>query len=1031
MKYLNVIIILLIALICTSGPLEARRKKRPAKKQEEAIPLDISSLHKQNKSSLIEEVPQETFIAQTKNPLHQLENYKKEPSSFSLSNDENIDTPVTSISPLEELPQPIEQTFIQKKEKTSSIVEVDELITPSALEENKTEWKYEENSYSPPLFPAEQAASEPKDVLFNFEDAELKSFINYIAEMHDINIIPDATIDGNKISLNIRKPISKSGAWNLFWTILDTAGFALIKNNNFYKILPKDKATKQPLPVFINTHSEDLPDNDAVIRYVVFLENIPVKQAEPILTSMLAQGSINTQPNANGMIITEKCMNIKSAMKVIHELDQTGLQESVSVIKLDQANAQDVKTLFDSLINKKNSSASPLARLLGKQNESSTEYFNPTTKIVVEPRTNSLIMLGNKQSLERIENFITNHIDKELKEARSPLRIKDLQHADAEEVKNILIEVTNSANIQSAAGQQAVKYGAIRDGVKMFKKMTFQADKEANRIICSSTSDHDWALVEDIIKDLDKAQPQVAVQMLVVTINFNDLNQIGGQIRNEKDGQIGKNISFQSTPFGNNITHSTTNSLLGDLISGITLEQGSTLFSIGKTISDGGGGLWGIFKMLKQQTNATLISQPFLVTSNRTKGHIEFGDTKWVDFQNAVSDNTGNIGSATGKKEVSAKTVVDITPQISVNGVIKMLVNMSIKEFVDTTGETTQEKKLNTNITAGDGQVLVLGGFVKTKTTESGAETPVLSKIPVLGWLFKNKQRNVSKDYVFIFLSPTIIKPRTKPGVELYTKMKLHQAREEISDTIQTGRTKDPIHNWFFNPTGEEYSHKVTDFANARYQPTTVDLEYDEFYKTKTVKHATQKIINSEEVSPQDYIRENVTKKTPEQNMQKALVIASQKEPTRKASKAPAQKEKLVVKKTHFEPKKQTVSIAKKKEESSSLDAEIAAKRAKLKELLNTQSFLDLMINKEENKSEDTAGKIPSLSIESVETKPSEQLETTLADKSIMQRDMFKELLKENPVIDSEQEGPTQRVADARNQLKDFLKTNSDQGIQT
>src|SRR5207244_688206 len=39
-----------------------------------------------------------------------------------------------------------------------------------------------------------------------------------------------------------------------------------------------------------------------------------------------------------------------------------------------------------------------------------------------------------------------------------------------------------------------------------------------------------------------------------------------------------------------------------------------------------------------------------------------------------------------------------------------------------------------------------------------------------------------------------------------------------------------PIQNWFFNADGENYSHKVVDFANARYQPTTVDIQDDKYY---------------------------------------------------------------------------------------------------------------------------------------------------------------------------------------------------------
>jgi hypothetical protein len=70
--------------------------------------------------------------------------------------------------------------------------------------------------------------------------------------------------------------------------------------------------------------------------------------------------------------------------------------------------------------------------------------------------------------------------------------------------------------------------------------------------------------------------------------------------------------------------------------------------------------------------------------------------------------------------------------------------------------------------------------------------------------------------------------------------MKLHEATDSIEYGITTKKTPDPIHNWFFNPDKENYSHKVIDFANARYQPTTVDIKDDQYYRAQTVLAETE-----------------------------------------------------------------------------------------------------------------------------------------------------------------------------------------------
>ena len=61
---------------------------------------------------------------------------------------------------------------------------------------------------------------------------------------------------------------------------------------------------------------------------------------------------------------------------------------------------------------------------MGKQAAANLQYFSPTTRMIVIERSNSLVLLGTKQSIDKIVEFITEHLDTELKETISPLHIK-------------------------------------------------------------------------------------------------------------------------------------------------------------------------------------------------------------------------------------------------------------------------------------------------------------------------------------------------------------------------------------------------------------------------------------------------------------------------------------------------------------------------------------------------------------------------------------------------------------------------------
>jgi general secretion pathway protein D len=703
-------------------------------------------------------------------------------------------------------------------------------------------------------------ADEKKDIYLNFEGAELKNFIEYIADIKKMNIIPDKSIAGNKISLNFRNPVTKTGAWNAFLTILEMANFSIIKVGNLYRIVSKDKKFRQPLPTFIGVKAETLPDSDATIRYIAFLNNLPAQEVKPVLQSMLSTANnLIDPPNINGFIITDCACTIKAAMQVIEELDQTGLQESIYVMKLKRANARDVKTLFDNLTKKSDSNS--LAKYLGRA-EDSSDYFAPGTRMIAEDRTNALIMMGQRQALEKIKAFIVDHVDTELKQARSPLRIYELQNASATELVTILREVTNSAN-SSAAGQQAAKYGAIRDGVKYFKNMTFQADKESNRLLVSCTDENDWLLLKETIKKLDTAQPQVAMQMLIVAISAKSVNEFGGQMRNKTHGLLGSTMDFQTSPVGQTVFETdgsgNSKSLLGNLLQSLVVERGSSMLSIGKLV--GGEGIWGILRALKTDTDATVLSEPFAVTANCTEAKILVGESTWITDQETGGTDETRLRSQT---QANANTTITFTPQVNTDGIIKLKIAADIKEFVpESNGLSTQQKYLEDTVSVANGQVLAIGGFVKTKVTDSGGQTPFWGSIPILGWLAKNLSRNVEKEYVFLFLCPTILKPRATPGIGMYSKINLHAAAKEVEEAIQTTKSNDPIYNFIFNASNENYSHKVIDFANARYQPNNVDIRFDPYYRTTTAdSHYDEHVlhIDQEPASPQEYVRKEAAK---------------------------------------------------------------------------------------------------------------------------------------------------------------------------
>ncbi len=670
-------------------------------------------------------------------------------------------------------------------------------------------------------------------ISLNFQEANLSNLINYMADLKKISLIPSNETNDVKISLNMQNLVSKEEAWEVFTTLLDFCGFCIIKiePEPLCKVVRKDARLIEPHPVYMGIPAEKLPDSSQTIRYIVFLKNFAPTEVENLIKNFLdPKAQIISQPSMNALIITEKASSIKYAMSIINQLDNSGIKESCQVLRLDKSTASDVKKFMDELIKKPETSS--LARLLGQQSEGCADYFPGNVKLVAEDRTNSLIMLGPPTSLKKIESFIKEYFEGNWK-TRTPFFPYECQYVEAEHIKSILDEILSS-EANASRGQSS------RGGAKSLGGIRIESDKYSNKLIIYSQDEKELELVREIIADLDKPQPMIALETLIVEVSQEDNKFLGGQVRNKTHGSPIPGVDFQGGTLGPIETKTQggdTISILGNLMTKVkSAGIGETILTFGDGTKDA---VWAAFKALKTMSNTNVIANPFVTVANREKAIFNVGEERRL----VAEKGQGDSNAFSGYVPVQASTKLTFTPQISPDGLISLDITIQISDFLDADGNRTS-KDLSTNVTMSDGQILVLGGFIKTKYLEAKSKTPIFGDIPIFGWLAKSKKRDSFKNYIFIFVSPTIVKPRTLPGSGLYTKMKLHEASKIVDQSTETNRTKDPIHNIFFS-SSELTSHKVVDFANARYQPTTVDMKHDELYRGKDILFDASKLITT------------------------------------------------------------------------------------------------------------------------------------------------------------------------------------------
>jgi general secretion pathway protein D len=103
-----------------------------------------------------------------------------------------------------------------------------------------------------------------------------------------------------------------------------------------------------------------------------------------------------------------------------------------------------------------------------------------------------------------------------------------------------------------------------------------------------------------------------------------------------------------------------------------------------------------------------------------------------------------------------------VTPHVGEDGTILMEIAPEISIIVEFIGQfderpVTTARKARTQVIARSGETIVIGGLIQEVKREIRTGVPVLSSIPVLGWLFSHKNTSFEKVDLLIFITPRII----------------------------------------------------------------------------------------------------------------------------------------------------------------------------------------------------------------------------------------------------------------------------------
>ena len=374
------------------------------------------------------------------------------------------------------------------------------------------------------------------------------------------------------------------------------------------------------------------------------------------------------------------------------------------------------------------------------------------------------ILLSKGLGMVRIDNIIRVKPMEVLRRERETAiaAIKAKEKVEPLRVKYIQVNYEEAVNLEKHVQEVLSDRGTVT------------SHEATNTLIVKDTADGIEASLE-VVKNLDRAVPQVLIEARIVEASSNFARDLGiqwgvdysGNFRqthtnlfgsSEQKGQTAFDPGTQFAPASGDVNSTEkTNwpSRSGVTNYAVNLPAASKLGALGFIFGNlGASPLILDLRISAGETAGLLktISRPRITTLDNKEAKIEQGES--IPFE-----TTSSTGTTT--TFVDANLSLTVTPQITPDGSILMQIKASrnsVGTFRTSSGEPSINKKeAQTEVLVKNGETTVIGGIVVTDTRNNDAGIPFLKEIPFFGWFFKSKSVADSQTELLIFITPTII----------------------------------------------------------------------------------------------------------------------------------------------------------------------------------------------------------------------------------------------------------------------------------
>jgi general secretion pathway protein D len=528
----------------------------------------------------------------------------------------------------------------------------------------------------------------------------------------------------------------------------------------------------------------DQPAERVIMREIEAFELSPAELAEAVVelaerrskaTGETMRGEVGSSPSGNGILV----MAPEAELATWEELAKLA----------DQRERTETRTYgieYDSV-----SSAAGLVEAILRDSDAETG------SVVADELTGSLIVTATPGQHERVAEIV-ERLNTRGPESRRVIRVFPVRNRSVQEVTQLLSQLVsagvlvsnpsgdggssqvNSIGIDetavgsSYAGERRSRVnGSISgldgrsdsndpEGEEQAAGVVLTADASTNRIIAVGEPKLLDEL-EPLIAELDVRQPQVMLEVIIVSLNEGLSHDLGVELER--------------------IT-----------IDGSTVLRLSSLFSLGSVdpldgTAPGRSGIGFTGSVLSPKEYSIVVRALETVSDGRTlsRPRVLVGNNQQATFNSVLQEPFASVNASDTVATTSfggtqdAGTNISIRPQIAEADHIVLDYSVSLSSFVGESSTANlppprQQNSVQSAVTIPDGHAVVVGGIEVTTMGDAESRVPGIGGLPLLGELFKSRSRSNSRSRFYVFIRADVLRRDSFDSLRAISEQSLLEA---------------------------------------------------------------------------------------------------------------------------------------------------------------------------------------------------------------------------------------------------------------